>query len=443
MISMSSQPSTTDRCRILLRHWRNNFFLTNREQSQLAGEIINLDKQINRLEEKRIRIAIFGRVGVGKSSLANALIGSQIFATNVAHGSTRRLQAVTWEQPIIGLGKIELLDTPGIDEIAPLGRSRLAARVALQSDLVLLVLDSDLTSVESIALQKLLLSGKPILLVINRADQWSKIEQAALVESIRRRLPPQARKLKLHVVSAAPRQPKVQIDGRVRSYPIPPNIGSLKVALINFLDSQGELLLVLNSLRQADNLYKTVKQRRLSHNKSAAQGLIGSFAALKASGVAANPLIVLDLAGGIACDTALVIQLSNLYGIKMGKGSARQLIKKLSGYSALLGGTQIGIQLLLSVLRQVLLFAAPMSAGLTLAPTAPIAIAQAAIAIHTTKLTGRLAARELFRTDKRNKNQPNCILLHLAASDPKVKRWLREWPVMPINDPRLLQTLLP
>ena len=40
--------------------------------------------------------------------------------------------------------------------------------------------------------------------------------------------------------------------------------------------------------------------------------MIGRYAALKATGVAANPLLLLDLAGGLALDTALVVQLCEL-----------------------------------------------------------------------------------------------------------------------------------
>jgi tRNA U34 5-carboxymethylaminomethyl modifying GTPase MnmE/TrmE len=108
-------------------------------------------------------------VGGGKSSLLNALLGDEQFATDVAHGCTRRQEQRRWQQPIDGLNGIDLVDTPGIDEIAASARERLAARVALGADLVLLVIDSDLTRVELDALDPLLRAGKPLLLVLNRS----------------------------------------------------------------------------------------------------------------------------------------------------------------------------------------------------------------------------------------------------------------------------------
>jgi hypothetical protein len=168
-------------------------------------------------------------------------------------------------------------------------------------------------------------------------------------------------------------------------------------------------------------------QWRLRRGKESAQALIGRYAALKATGVAANPLLLLDLAGGIALDTALVVQLCELYGLELGGGGARALLTRLSAQNALLGGTQLGIQLLLGGLRQVLLLAAPLSGGLSLAPAAPVALAQAALAVHTTRLTGRLAAAELLRSAERGRLRPASLLRRLARQDPQARAWLQQW----------------
>ncbi|MFL0727526.1 MAG: DUF697 domain-containing protein [Prochlorococcus sp.] len=440
---MNHTPSTPERCRLLLSQWHSQLSLNQRENHQLTGELLALNRQLKRLEQRRLRIAVFGRVGVGKSSLLNALLGEDFFATDVAHGSTRHQQAVDWCQPINNLDSVELVDTPGIDEIAAAGRARLAARVAMQADLVLLILDSDLTSVEAAALKTLLKSGRPVMLVLNRCDCLSLEQRNALLASIRRRLPAAARQLQLLAVAAAPRKAQLRADGRIRSNTCPPQIESLRKTLINLLTEQGELLLALNALRQADRFYQALKRGRLQRSKAAAQGLIGRFAAIKASGVAVNPLVLLDLAGGLACDTALVMQLCQLYGLQIGGPAARQLLSRLSGHNALLGGAQLGIQLALGAVRQLLVLAVPFTGGLSLAPAAPVALAQAALAVHTTQRTGRLTAREILRSSQRHQAQPGALLRRLAASDPQVRRWLVDWPEITANEPRQLQALLP
>jgi small GTP-binding protein len=416
-----------ERARLLLERWRASLQLSGREAGLLAGELAAVDRQLLRLAGRRPRIAVFGRVGVGKSSLLNALLGEEVFATDVAHGCTRHQQAVAWKQPLAGLAGAELVDTPGTDEIAAASRARLAARVALGADLVLMVLDADLSRVEREALEVLLASGKPVLLVLNRCDCWPREELPALLASIRRRLPPQARPLQLIAVAAAPRQARLLADGRVRSEPGPAAVAPLRQALIDLLEGQGELLLAINSLRSAERFHQVLQEHRLRHSRRAAQGLIGRFAAAKATGVAMNPLVLLDLAGGLACDTALVMQLCRLYGLPMGAGAARQLLARLSGHNVLLGGAQLGIQALLGGLRQLLLVAAPFTAGLSLAPAAPVALAQAALAVHTTRRTGQLAAQELVRGARRG-GRPGALLRRLAASDPSVRGWLGTWP---------------
>ncbi|MEB3185048.1 MAG: GTP-binding protein [Cyanobacteriota bacterium] len=407
---------------MLLSRWRRDLVLGGRERSQFAGALASLDRQLERLEQRRLRVAVFGRVGVGKSSLLNALLGEAAFATDVAHGCTRHQSSARWPQPVRGLQAVHLVDTPGIDEIAAPGRARLAARVAQGSDLVLLVIDGDLTSVEREALTPLVASGKPLLLVLNRSDCWPPAELDALIASIRRRLSG-GPALEPIAVAAAPRQATLLADGRVRSEPAPARIEPLHSALLALLEQQGELLLALNALTTAERLQQGLQQWRLGSRRQQAQSLIGRFAALKASGVAANPLMLLDLAGGLACDTALVVQLSQLYGLPMGSQAARQLLTRLSGQTMLLGGVQLGIQALLGGLKQLLLGAAPLTGGLSLAPAAPVALAQAALAVHSTRRTGRLAAAELVRSSQRRAG-PAALRERLAENDPAVRRWL-------------------
>ncbi len=438
---MHKQTSTPKRCLLRLTQWRNNLRLSSREQSQLNGKLLAMDRQLQRFSQRKLRLSVFGKVGVGKSSLLNALLEEFTFDTDVAHGSTRKLQSINWNQQFKNLQSVQLIDTPGIDEIAAAARARLARRIALQSDLIIVVLDSDLTTIEKEAIETLLQSGKQILLVLNRCDQWSQSEQVLLIQSIRRRLPKEARNLVIKAVSAAPRQVHLQTNGKVRSYPVAPQIEELRSHLMQLLESQGELLLALNALREADSFHQSLQEERLKLRKSKAQGLIGKFAAVKATSVAANPFLVLDLAGGLACDTALILELCKLYGLQMEAPSARQLVTKVSGQNLLLGGAQIGIQLVLGVIRQLLLLAAPLTSGLSLAPAAPVALVQAALAVHTTRLTGRLAALELVSENSRTNTQPREMLRRLAAIDPQVKRLLIKQPQGIKSLP--LPTLLP
>ena len=425
-----NRPSTSERCRLLLEQWRRELRLSPREQGLLRGELSLLDRQLQRLDQRSLRIAVFGRVGVGKSSLINALIGQPLLDTDVAHGSTRRQTAVDWRLPLRGLNRIQLVDTPGIDEIDAEGRARLAARVAMGADLVLLVIDSDLSRSDRDALDTLQACGKPLQLVLNRCDRWPEDELATLLDSIRRRLP---RDLPITAVAAAPRRPALDAEGRLRSENAPAQVSALQDQLIQLLDEEGELLLALQALRQADRFQQQRQQLRLRLNRRSAQGLIGRYAAAKATGVAMNPLMALDLAGGMACDTALVLQLCQLYGLQLTPGSSRRLLTRLSGQNALLGGAQLG----LGLIKHLLLLLVPASGGASLAPAAPVALAQAALAVHASRRTGRLVAGQLLQV---RGGQPGALLKRLEQRDPLVRHWLQRWPQLTSKD---WQPLLP
>lgn len=100
-------PAIPERCQTLLDQWRRQLQLSGREQSQLAGQLLALDRQLGRLQQRCLRVAVFGRVGVGKSSLLNALLGEAAFATDVAHGCTRHQQSQAWAQPMAGLSRVD------------------------------------------------------------------------------------------------------------------------------------------------------------------------------------------------------------------------------------------------------------------------------------------------------------------------------------------------
>ena len=65
-----------------------------------------------------------------------------------------------------------------------------------------------------------------------------------------------------------------------------------------------------------------------------------------------------------------------------------------------LGVTQVGINTSFNLIRKVILLTAPFTNGLSLLPYGPVAIIQAAIAVHSTKIIGKLAAKEIFMRSK-------------------------------------------
>ena len=79
----------------------------------------------------------------------------------------------------------------------------------------------------------------------------------------------------------------------------------------------------------------------------------------------------------------------------------------------------------------------PVSGGASLAPAAPVALAQAALAVHASRRTGELVARPLLQV---RGGQPGALLQRLEQRDPLVRHWMQRWQGRPQSD---WQPLLP
>ena len=432
MAMVNAGGAVADQVLALLEHWRRRLVLSPREQSCLGPHLRTVDQQLQRLARRRPRLVVFGRVGVGKSSVLNALLPSPCFAVDVAHGCTRQQQQAMWvpPDPIPGLQAVDLVDTPGLDEIQAAAQGRLARRLALGADLVLLVLGGDISAPEATALKELRRCGKPVLLVLNRADTWPTAERHQLVAAIggrvRQLLGDVVVRTTPLVIAAAPRQPQQLPDGRIRSEAAPPQVQPLQEALLHLWRSDGARLLALNSLQAVGRFQRLLMRCRLQQRRARAQQLIGRYAAAKAAGLAMNPVMLVDLAGAATADTGLIVQLANLYDVPLPRaGPQRQaLLRQLGANLLWVGGAQLGLQGALGLVKHLLLAAAPLTAGLSLAPAGPVALAQATLAVHTTRLLGRLTAHKLVAGEALRLSPSATMVQHLVRQQRPHAPWL-------------------
>ena len=385
---------------LLLKKWWETIDLTNYEKSFLNREIISFNQQLLRLKEKKLRIGAYGKSGVGKSSVLNSLLKKDIFKTDIINGTTKEIQSEICNLKDQTLNSLELLDSPGFDFCNIKSPDKVYSYIN-HSDLILFIVSGDLNRNELNEISSFIKDGKKIILILNKIDLFNKNELKEIIENIKFKLP------------------------KDLNIPIIINNGNnLKNYIAKLINQYGEILLTLNSIQLADKLFLKIKEQRLKRRQKLAQSTIGKFSTIKASAVALNPFILFDVAGSFALDTALINELSKIYGLKLKGESTRKIFKNISINNLCLGVTQVGVNTSFNLIKKVILLTAPFTNGLSLLPYGPIAIIQAAIAVYSTKILGKLAAKEIFIRSKASFIEPAILIQNMNFNDPEIFNYI-------------------
>ena len=359
-------------------------------RESLAHDYEAVEAMLDKLEHGHLHLSAFGRVSTGKSSLLNALIGKEAFSVSPLHGETRLSSMQAWEQ--VEAGGVFLIDTPGLDEAGGEDREALAREVAGRSDLVMFVLDGDITETELDALRAVMAQGRPVLVVLNKADLYTGDELEALLESVRARtegiLDPG------HVIAAAaqPRpQAVVEIDpggDEVHSQRLrAPEVANLKLKLWEILEAEGKTLAALNASLFAADLSDQVGRRILAARAELGEKLVRTYCVAKGIAVAFNPVPVADLFAAAFIDVGMVVHLSRVYDLPLNQKEAGSIVRVIIAESAALMGTVWALHFVSSALK----------VGTIGLSTILTAGAQGAIAYYSTYLVGRAAAEYLAK----------------------------------------------
>ncbi len=380
----------------LLKNWWESIELTNYEKSFFNREIIYFNQQLFRLKEKKIRIGAYGKSGVGKSSVLNSLLKKNIFKTDIINGTTREIESQEWNLKDQALNSLELLDSPGFDFCDIKYPDKVYSHIN-HSDLILFMISGDLNRNELREINSFIKDGKKIIIIFNKIDLFNKIELHEIIENIKFKLP---KDLNIPII--------INYENNLRDY------------ITKIINQHGEIFLTLNSLQSADKLFLQIKEQRLKRRQKLAQSTIGKFSTIKASTVALNPFIFVDVAGSIAIDTALISELSKIYGLNLKDESTTKIFKNISINNLFLGVTQVGVNTSFNLIRKVILLAAPFTNGLSLVPYGPVAIIQAAIAVYSTKILGKLAAKEIFIRSKASFIEPYNMIQNIKCNEPEI-----------------------
>lgn len=387
-------------------------------QTRLKDDMERLSVTLNKLEGNVARVAVFGLVSRGKSAVLNALLGQKVLPTGPLNGVTLAPQAIVWSpyggrreergerreenSPRSSL-QIELIDTPGLDEIDGQTRAEMAQSIVRQSDLILFVVAGDITRTEYQALCELRQAQKPLLLVFNKIDLYPEQNRQAIYQSLQRLAAKSAESDGLQrlispkeiiLVAAAPAPVQVRVeqpDGRLTyEWETPaPQIDNLKQKILEVLNQEGRTLMALNALVQVREAESRLATQILEVHHAAAEELIWKFVRYKAIAVALNPIAVLDVCGGVVSDLAMIRALSELYGLPITRHEAGKLWRTILLSSGSLLLTEVGSGVALGMGKSAAAVAAGVDASSGLTLYAGTAIAQAGLAGFGAYAVGR------------------------------------------------------
>ncbi|MEB3290747.1 MAG: DUF697 domain-containing protein [Leptolyngbya sp.] len=429
--------------------------LTPRERAGLDDALNSLSGLLDKLEHTVVHIAVFGLVGRGKSSLLNALLGAEVFATGPTHGVTQRVEGARWtvsrepwDQGLeagaalgdpgdpgdhggpevlrvslesMGQSRIELIDTPGLDEVAGEERAALALRIAEQVDLILFVIAGDITRVEYEALHALRQASKPILLVFNKVDQYPDLDRQRIYDTLcDQRLKDLISPEEIVMAAASPLvvQAVAQADGSMTYETIRgrPQVDALKLKILDLLHREGKALVALNTLLYADAVSAEIVERKRQICDRIADDAIWNGVMITAVAVALNPITMADLISGALIDVSLILTLSRIYGLPMTQAAAIQLLKQIA---LGLGGitlSELVVTVGLSSLKGILGVSALATGGLSLAPYIPVAITQAAVAGLSTYGLGQVTKTYLTHGATWGPEGPRAVVRNILDS---------------------------
>ena len=354
----------------------------------LSHDYDAVQAMLEKIEHGHLHLSVFGRVSTGKSSLLNALIGEDRFSVSPIHGETRYSSMQAWTEE--EAGGVYLIDTPGLDEAGGEDREALAKEVAGRSDLVVFVLDGDITETELEALKAVLAQGRPVIVTLNKSDLYTQAELDTLLAAVRNKTAGLIDPAHVIAAGARPRpQTVVEVDGQggetMTARSRPPDVAELRLKLWEILEAEGKTLAALNASLFAADLSDRVGRRILAARRELGDKLVRTYCVGKGIAVALNPVPVADLFAAAFIDVGMVVHLSRVYGLPLSRKEAGSIVKVIVAESAALMTTVWALHLVSSALKVGTL-------GLSTILTAG---AQGAIAYYSTYLVGQAAGRYL------------------------------------------------
>lgn len=291
------------------------------ETAALEAELVELDQ---RRASGECYVAVFGEISAGKSSVIRALapkaapdvIGSDVVGpdVDVLGGTTTQ---VTHYRGSLGDRALVLADVPGTHEVGARERESIARDEALRAHAVVYVAAGDLTRQQDDELRWLHGYGKPLVLALNKIDQWNVAEREQLVAALRRRYGDAIAALVPVRAGGSERFERVLADGRRESVvrEPAPDVTALRRTLASLVGGDAQMLETAREHAVLGGLNERVAAVEHAAREREATRVVERYTRRAVIGALAAVAPGTDLLIQGALATGLVRELANLYAV--------------------------------------------------------------------------------------------------------------------------------
>lgn len=290
-----------------------------------------------KLERQELSLAITGGKAVGKSTLRELLAGNWLTLIKK---------------------NVNLQETPALfvaDETGKFAETE-ALKLATTADVLLYVINGDLTDSEWQILQQLKAGNHRLMVVFNKEDQYLPEDREIVLQQIRQRMQGILEKEDVIAIAANPKAIKVrqyQTDGSMQEWleESVPAISALTERLNMILTQQSQQLVWATTWREAVALKGEAKEILNGVRRDRSLPIIEQYQWISAAAAFANPIPTLDLVATGAINAQMVLDLGNIYQQKFSLEQAQTVAGTLGSAMLKLGLVELSTQTITSFLK--------------------------------------------------------------------------------------------
>ncbi|NJM95315.1 MAG: DUF697 domain-containing protein, partial [Acaryochloridaceae cyanobacterium CSU_5_19] len=227
--------------------------------------------------------------------------------------------------------RAELLitDTPGLSEpgVSGTAREQAARQLATTADLLLFVVDGDLTNSEYQPLQALGQMGKRSVLVFNKTDCYQPQDIDQVLARLQGRVQGWIKTEDVVAISANPQPLRLASGDSVQPEA---DISALLNRIVAILRSEGDDLFADNILLQSQRLGAEARAVIDQERHQRANKIVERYQWIGAGVIWVTPVPVIDLLATAAVNTQMVIDIAKVYGCELTLDRAKEMALSLA-----------------------------------------------------------------------------------------------------------------